>query len=485
VLPPPALRRYLNFAKLNARSVEAIARVVDRDDEFRARVASVVDEQQVGRAGWLWLTRPEGWAPEVAELDAVAAARAADAVEQREERTATRKLAAARAAAARAEVEAAERLAALEVARAALAHEQAARAAAEARVAELEAVVDGLTSARAEVVRNLKDVESRLVDRGTEVNAVKARIRSLEAEVRERRHRTDADTGADAPPTTRGGDAPVAPPVAPPSVAADVAAAAAAADTEAGAPAAPYDAQVAHRSEVPPDAAGPSVDPAALAGEVARAARGATELAEALAALTRLLGGDVPGRPGPDPGETPVAPVDRDGATTGAAGDGGALAGDAGTPRTRRVPVALPGGMFDDSVEAAEHLLRTPGAVLVVDGYNVTMAGWPELRAADQRRRLLVAVSDLAARTATRVELVFDGAEVEPLSVPAPTRQLVRVRFSDPGVEADDVVIDLVGRIPAATPVIVASSDNRVRDGSRRGGANLLHAHQLVAVLRR
>jgi rRNA-processing protein FCF1 len=59
------------------------------------------------------------------------------------------------------------------------------------------------------------------------------------------------------------------------------------------------------------------------------------------------------------------------------------------------------------------------------------------------------------------------------------------VRFSEPGVEADDVVIDLVGRIPAATPVIVASSDGRVREGARRGGANLLHARQLVAVLRR
>lgn len=157
--------------------------------------------------------------------------------------------------------------------------------------------------------------------------------------------------------------------------------------------------------------------------------------------------------------------------------------------RPRRVPAVcplrLPGGIFDDTVEAAEHLLRTPSVVLVVDGYNVTMAGWPELRAADQRRRLVVALSDLAARTATRVEVVFDGAEVEPPTVPAPTRQLVRVRFSDPGVEADDVVIDLVGRIPAATPVVVASSDNRVRDGARRRGANLLHARQLVAVLRR
>jgi rRNA-processing protein FCF1 len=61
----------------------------------------------------------------------------------------------------------------------------------------------------------------------------------------------------------------------------------------------------------------------------------------------------------------------------------------------------------------------------------------------------------------------------------------VRVRFSDPGVEADDVVIDLIGRIPAATPVIVASSDRRVRDGVRRRGANVVHARQILALLGR
>jgi len=175
----------------------------------------------------------------------------------------------------------------------------------------------------------------------------------------------------------------------------------------------------------------------------------------------------------------------------GGAGDIGAVpqvgpgTAPAGETAAQRVPLALPGGMFDDSLEAAEHLLRAPGAVLVVDGYNVTMTGWPELPAAEQRRRLVAALSDLAHRTSTAVELVFDGAEVEPRSVPAPTRALVRVRFSDPGVEADDVIIDMVGRIPAATPVIVASSDNRVRTGVRRRGANLLHARQLVALLRR
>jgi predicted RNA-binding protein with PIN domain len=463
VLPPPALRRYLNFSKLTARSLDAVARVVDGDDEFRARVATAVDEAQVGRAGWLWLVRPEGWMADVAEIEGAAADRAADAAAQREERAATRKLAAAQAAVARAEAEATGRLAELDAARADLAGERAARTVAEARVAELEALVADLTAARADVIRKLKDVEARLVDRGTEVNALKARLRASGAAARPRHAVAEGGTGG--PPS---GAAPgqTSVPAAPSAVRP--------AETMPSRPA-------ASSRLVPPTDSPATSGPGAVAAEIARAASSAAGLAEALSRLAGLLGDDarVPTAPGVA-GAVTSTPDIGDAAsrsTRPAAAPEG--------PRSRRVPVALPGGMFDDTVEAAEHLLRTPGVVLVVDGYNVTMQGWPELNGADQRRRLVVALSDLAARTASQVEVVFDGAEVEPLSVPTPTRPLVRVRFSDPGVEADDVVIELVGSIPAATPVVVASSDNRVREGARRFGANLLHARQLVAVLRR
>lgn len=455
VLPPAALRPYLNFSKQTARSLEAVARVVDADDEFRARVVAAVDEAQVGRAGWLWLARPESWAADLAEIEADAAAQAADAAAQREERVATRRLAAAQAATARAEAEAIERRAELDAARAELAGERSARDAAEARVAELEAQVADLTAARAAVVRKLKDAEARLVDRGTEVNALKARVRALEADARARP--AGGEGGAEASPTADAAARPSPQPV--PS-----------ADSSA-------DATPSHQGKPAPAADG--TVPRAVAAEVARAARGAAGLAEALSQLARLLGDDDRGADAPlAAGATPTSP--RPAAPSSGAG----RAAPEG-PRPRRVPVALPGGMFDDTVEAAEHLLRTPGVVLVVDGYNVTMQGWPELSGAHQRRRLVAALSDLAARTASQVEVVFDGAEVEPLSVPTPARPLVRVRFSDPGVEADDVVIDLVGSIPAATPVVVASSDKRVREGARRFGANLVHARQLVAVLRR
>ena len=306
-----------------------------------------------------------------------------------------------------------------------------------------------LATERRDAVRNLKDTEVRLVERGTQLNSARARIRALEAELRAAD--PDGDARREPPEATAQSGPAGAHPRAPSTPAGPPPAVASAGEAPSPSPAPPVYA--------PPGAPPPVAVPAVVVTGVAHAAAAAASLADALAEVAEALEqaredarSTSPGGAGAAVAVDAVPPADA----------AAALAGEA-VPA--RVPLRLPGGVFDDSVEAAEHLLRAPGAVLVVDGYNVTMTGWPELPAAEQRQRLLAAVSDLAHRTSTPVELVFDGADVEPLSVPAPTRALVRVRFSDPGVEADDVIIDLVGRIPAATPVIVASSDNRVRDG--------------------
>lgn len=464
VVPPPAaLRPYLTFAKQTPRSLDAVARVVEADDDFRSRVAAAVDEDAVGRAGWLWLTRPEGWDDELAALEADSSARAADAAEQRKERAATRRLAATEAALARAERVAAALAADAEGRRADLAAEQAARLGAESRLVEAAAEAERLATERRDAVRNLKDTEVRLVERGTQLNAARARIRALEAELRAAASDADLERAGASPPEPPAGSAPAPSTSAgpPPSVASP---------GETPPPLRPVPA--------PPGAPPPVAVPAVVVTGVAHAAAAAAALADALAEVAEALEQAREDARGTPPAGAAAAATDE-------VPPAGAAAAPAGEAVPARVPLRLPGGVFDDSIEAAEHLLRAPGAVLVVDGYNVTMTGWPELPAAEQRRRLLAAVSDLAHRTSTPVELVFDGADVEPLSVPAPTRALVRVRFSDPGVEADDVIIDLVGRIPAATPVIVASSDNRVRTGVRRRGANLLHSRQLVDLLRR
>jgi predicted RNA-binding protein with PIN domain len=169
---------------------------------------------------------------------------------------------------------------------------------------------------------------------------------------------------------------------------------------------------------------------------------------------------------------------------------------ETGVPRARRrparmaqaagrQPVRLPPAVFDDTAEAAEFLVRVPGVVVLVDGYNVTKLGWPELSLPEQRRWLLDSASGLAARTGAEALLVFDGDDDGGVRAPADRsrRSGVQVRFSPAGVEADDVVLELAATLPAEQPVVVASNDRRVRDGARRVGANVVSSDQLLAVL--
>ena len=140
-------------------------------------------------------------------------------------------------------------------------------------------------------------------------------------------------------------------------------------------------------------------------------------------------------------------------------------------------------GVFDDTSEAALHLLRTPGTTLAVDGYNVSLAGWPTLALSAQRRRLVDALDALAARTRCAVVVVFDGADVG-AGLPGESRPRgVQVRFTPPDVEADDELLALVDALPPTRPMVVASSDRRVVDGTRRRGANVISSAQLLSVL--
>jgi predicted RNA-binding protein with PIN domain len=206
------------------------------------------------------------------------------------------------------------------------------------------------------------------------------------------------------------------------------------------------------------DDAAASTEVAAL---VADAAAGAERLSASLAAAARLL---VPA----EPPRTTAPPIP----TTG------------GAPSERREPVRLRPGTVEDGLEAAEQLLRVPDALLLVDGYNVSHAIWWEQPISVQRDRLVGALTELQARVGIDVEVVFDGADVERMPASAP-RSAVRVRFSPAGVEADDVILERVTSIPTRRPVVVASSDGRVRDGVRRHGANVLSARQLAEALRR
>ena len=70
-----------------------------------------------------------------------------------------------------------------------------------------------------------------------------------------------------------------------------------------------------------------------------------------------------------------------------------------------------------------DQLLALPQAHLVVDGYNVTKTGYPQMPLEKQRLRLLGQLSQLAAQTGAEVTCVFDGAE---LAAPGAARAAAR-----------------------------------------------------------
>jgi predicted RNA-binding protein with PIN domain len=116
-----------------------------------------------------------------------------------------------------------------------------------------------------------------------------------------------------------------------------------------------------------------------------------------------------------------------------------------------------------------DQLLALPQVHLVVDGYNVTKTGYPELSLADQRNRLVSALAALGARCGAEVTVVFDGAGRPPVQPRAPRG--VRVLFSAADEIADDLIRRLVAAEPPGRPVVVATSDQQVVTDVQRSGA--------------
>lgn len=407
---PPALRPFLQFARLPPRALVALRRALDTDEEFRSRVAEEVSEAGVGRSGWLYLCRPEGWEEELFALARAAEEEEEQADDRRAENEARRRLAGAENAVRRAEQAVADARAEAARVGAVLADERRARREATEQAAGLDQRLAQTVLARDAARRQAFDVAAEAERLRARVGELEARLRALET---------------------------VPPPPEPN-------------------PPAP--------SEPPPAV----IDTGAAGLGLSAAADAAARLADSLAAAAASL---APPPAAQDRSPPPAAPPP--------------LERRPGVPPRRRRPAPLPPGVLDDSAEAADHLVRVPEAVVLVDGYNVSQTGWPDLPIAEQRRRLVDALSELAARTGADVSVVFDGADTAWPPAVATTARAVKVSFSPAGVEADDVVIGRVAELPTSRPVVVASSDRRVQDGAREAGANVVSSAQLLAALRR
>jgi len=395
---PAPVRRILGFAKLAGPARRTLRAALEDDDAFRDHVAEGATEAEVGRAGWLFLVRPDGWEAELDDLVDRAGRWAQASAAARDERRAERRLAGLERRAEAAERRAEDLQGELAGVRAELEDRRAGQRALLAELTDARARADEEADGRRRAVEALAEAREQAAAGAADLGAARRRLRELQA-------------GAGS---------------------VDLARVTAAASR--------------------------------LGAVVAEAAGAVAELDAAVAAASP------PARSAPDP-QPPSPP-----APPPAASDAG------GTTRARRRAPAIPGGMFDDSPEAAAHLLRRAGACILVDGYNVTKLAWPDEPPAEQRARLHVALDDLGVRSGCRPEVVWDGAE-QVTALPAPLLRDLRVHFSAPDVEADDVVLDLVDAVPAGVDVVVVSNDRRVRDGARARGAAAVRSEHLLAVL--
>lgn len=179
---PPALRPLLHFARLSGPAYATVIRTVDADETFRCRVVDAAPadaEAALGRVGWHWLSRTDGWEDDVAGSLATAPGEGKDPSASRLRRE--RDGAEAAATRARADLESSEQSRRHTEAR--LADEEAVRRAAEEQLTALEATHDRLHVERNDAVRQLKDVERALASSRHELRVARAATREVEAEL--------------------------------------------------------------------------------------------------------------------------------------------------------------------------------------------------------------------------------------------------------------------------------------------------------------
>ncbi len=332
-----------------------VRKVLDTDEAFRTRVASVVALDLLDPPAVLFLTRPDVWEADLERLAAEEDKAETDAREAKAEKSAQRKLRAAEAARTKAEDRAKELGAELDRARAVVEQERVARRKAETtahnvtwdvdnlrkQVRELEAAADTWAKERAELVRS----GPALAD--------------------------------DAPP----------------------------------------------EPAPPPDLSG-----------LVDALRDARQSLEASARALEHALAAVPDLPRPDGASDALTEERR-----------------VRPPKHARRPEPLPGGVRDDSDDAARHLIGLRHVVVVVDGYNVAKRAWPELPSlVEQRDRLIDRMVRLHASSRAEVRIVFDGTEAG--AVAASKGQPVTIIFTETGVTADDEILRLVPTVPRSVP---------------------------------
>jgi predicted RNA-binding protein with PIN domain len=139
--------------------------------------------------------------------------------------------------------------------------------------------------------------------------------------------------------------------------------------------------------------------------------------------------------------------------------------------------LVLPDALSDDTTAAARWLLDGV-SVLLVDGYNVSLALHAGHPLGEQRRWLVERLRPLGRRGRATPVVVFDG-DGEGRSQRDPSG--VEVRFTASGTIADDEIVFAV----AATdePVLVITDDVELQERVRAEGGNVLGTVHLLGAI--
>lgn len=509
--PPGALVPILRFRRLNAAAYQTVGRVLEDDENFRLRVAAVADEDEIGRAGWLWLERPDNWQDEPAwrvatgnegtvddrvesvdddndgDGDGTLAEKAdIDPSDEnvdrplskdsggRSDATAT----STRAAKADAAAERHRRKADEAAGRLRKSNEELAQARLELSEARSEAEalrgrIGTFEAERNQAMRKYKALETDLSETRSKLRLARAATTEAEAELQSLRSgRLVAPAVSGSP--LGGRNEPRSPEPADPSF-----------DSRDGTRrTVGVDDERSGRKQPTPGEGEPPWDRGAVAGAIADAAQAAQSIARSLdAAASALANRGAEASTQGFQGETQgVGVVGATGAFVSAESPAGGRSSPTTAPSSRRATgrrkgrggriqrakPSLPPGVFDASPEADRHLLAAGEALVLVDGYNVARTTWPELDPEEERRRLVRLLEDLQARSRGRITVVFDG---DTSAVAPRASRSVHVVFSATGVTADDDIARRLADVPVTQPVVVVSSDGEVMADARRQGA--------------
>jgi predicted RNA-binding protein with PIN domain len=439
-------------------------RVVDTDDAFRSEVAAAAEEDDLGRLAWLWLTRPEGWRD---ELDGILTEerRARELTEREQDLTSRLETAEKKLDSMRRELEESRKanddlLAETDRLRKVAGDHAAAGRSFQARIGELEAANRGAASASSDALDRVRLLEREKEDLLAAISAART---NMEAAVSERDRLAGqvsklADEKHESTAANR--------------LVAEEALTARRAAAEALGRVLEARATLESAIDAAADELGVSRGPS---GEPP----GLQESAGSGSALSPPRDPEVAGED--------LLRVIQPGLSSGSTGPSFGEPGKQGQwTRGVRRRLDLPPAVLDDSPEAAGYLVRAPGAVLIVDGYNVALTSWPGVDLPSSRDRLVSALAELAIRVKIPVSVYFDGNE-EGGRVPPPAvaRPWLRVYFSASSREADEDIVGAIEALDQGVAVVVATDDGQVRSDSRDLGANVISVGQLLAVLGR